>query len=88
LLGFHRLIIDLWRSMISGPPIDEQRALRERTRGDDDDDVGVGPSGAPGGDDQYDSDRDPNDIVRNGEPSGSAAAGPDDDSDYGESDSD
>ena len=83
MLGFVRLIIELWRSMISGPPIDEQRALRERTRGEDDDDGGDGD--APGGDD---SDRDPNDIVQNGGPSTSAAVGPYDDSDYGESDSD
>jgi len=56
--------------MISGPPIDE-RALRERTHhGDDDDDVGLGPPSAPGGDDQYDSKSDPNGIVQNGGPCG------------------
>jgi hypothetical protein len=64
---FSRLIIDVWRSMVSGVPIDEQRAQREVGVSQPplepkvDPSADAGPSSLGGGDDS-DDERDPNDI--------------------------
>lgn len=74
-------IIDIWRSMVAGVSIDEQRAQREvnvnqpsPTETKSGPSVDAGPSSL-GGDDS-DDDRDPNDIiVRNPGPSAPATGG-------------
>ncbi|KAL0948217.1 hypothetical protein HGRIS_010823 [Hohenbuehelia grisea] len=69
-----RQIIEVWRSMASGAPIDDQRALRFATRGNYLNDQGLdfeppeGADGEPGGAgngdfDDEDDDRDPNDLA-------------------------
>lgn len=70
------LILDVWNSMASGLPIDEQRAERESERIDkaQKQKAKLGSEGSGAG-----SDADPNDIKQCG-------AEDSDDSDYGESD--
>lgn len=82
--NIYSLIIDIWRSMISGPPIDEQRAMRMAIKNPRIDTPSTDEElGAPA---DVDSDADPNDIIQ--KPMTSAAGDPDSDSDNGESDSD
>lgn len=82
--NIYSLIIDIWRSMISGPPIDEQRAMRMAIKNPRIDTPSTDEElGAPA---DVDSDADPNDIIQ--KPTTSAAGDPDSDSDNGESDSD
>ncbi|RDB21809.1 hypothetical protein Hypma_010899 [Hypsizygus marmoreus] len=80
------LIIDVWRSMISGPAIDEQRTLRTIRQGRSRTAVKEPESADVTGDVGDESDMDPNDIVQTAVPQ--AVGDPDSGSDYGESDSD
>ncbi|KAF5375926.1 hypothetical protein D9615_008258 [Tricholomella constricta] len=73
------MIIDIWRSMISGPPIDEQRALRESGL---DVQSAADPAAQAGPSLEYDSDQDPNSIQQE---TRQVAHNPDSDSDYGQS---
>lgn len=62
-------IIDIWRLMVSGVPIDEQRAQREvgvnrpPLEANVDSSTDAGPSSHGGGGDDSDDEQDPNDII-------------------------
>jgi hypothetical protein len=80
------MLIEIWRSMISGSTVDDQRTFRGALSvplksESADTKVSVKP---PSGD--SDEERDPNDIVQNPNPISSFADDPDSD-DYGSSDS-
>ncbi|KAF8063358.1 hypothetical protein FPV67DRAFT_239018 [Lyophyllum atratum] len=73
------MMIDIWRSMISGPSIDEQRALNDKRRDPKLLAAKALVQSTEGGPVEYDSDQDPNEIVQEQAP---VLGG---DSDYGES---
>jgi hypothetical protein len=73
-------IIDIWRSMVEGPAIDEQRALRSAAQLQ----PSTGPSQIPSAPRDSDDERDPNEIIQI--PSTAQTREYDDESDYGDSD--
>ncbi|GLB42725.1 hypothetical protein LshimejAT787_1201740 [Lyophyllum shimeji] len=76
------MIIDVWRSMVSGPAIDEQRAFWNRKR-DPGSRAPQAPPPTEAGALDYDSDRDPNEIRQE-----TQQEVHDDDSDWGQSSDD